>query len=216
MELLDKILFVFGGQTIVLVALFSWLGKVQANRIQSREQARSQTKLAILKFDFDRKLAVLSTGNEPKAHVGKIQYEREYSSYAEIWDLMSPITHHLQRLYASKHSYDSYKIAFFELGDFKLSLGAKINALYPFIDEKVYKKASPCPQVLQKYWKHFEEHLNYLEGKATHCHPPSEELENTFGDLVDEATSEIHNLSVALASSIRARNEEMIVVGNAI
>jgi len=213
---ISQVLLLFGGHSVVLIGLCAWLGKVWANRIQAREQARVQEELTALKSEFDSKLAALNAGNESKVHVSKIQYEREYASYAEIWDLTSPLAHHLQLLFTYKHSYEFYKKAFYEIGGFKINLGSKVSALYPFIDERVYGKASILPQVLHKYWERFDQHLKYLEGKANQKLPPSNDLEAGFGLLIDEVTSEIHNAGVELAESIRSRNQEMIVISNAI
>ncbi|GGI92322.1 hypothetical protein GCM10007978_32310 [Shewanella hanedai] len=213
---LSQVLLLFGGQSIILIGLCSWLGKVSLNRILTSEQASVQKKIAAIRSEFEAKLVALSAGNESKVHVGKIQYEREYASYAEIWDLTSPLTHHLQLLFVHKHSYEFFKEAFYKLGDYKINLGSKVNTLYPFIDEDVYKKGSICPQILQKYWADFDQHLTYLEGKANQSLPQSKKLEIDFGSLITEVTAEIHTTGVELARSIRSRNQEVIIIANTI
>lgn len=213
---ISQILVWLGGQGVVVIGLCAWLGKIWSDRIKGQEQAIVAEKLATLKTDFDGKLAAMNSGNESKVHVSKIQYEKEYESYTEIWGLTSPISHQIQLLFSHKQSYEFYKTAYYELGDFKVKLGSKVNNLYPFINESVYTHASKCPQLLQKYWKLFDQHLDYLEKKANQVCPASIDVENEFGKLVDEVTAEFHNLGVELAKAIRIRNEDMVVLSRAI
>lgn len=205
-----------GGQGVIVVGLCAWLGKIWSDRIARKEQADIQRKLATLKTEFDGKLASMNSGNESKVHVSKIQYEKEYENYTEIWELTSPISHQIQTLFAHKQSFELYKTAYFDLGNYKVKLGAKVNELYPFIDGNVYTCISKCPQILQNNWGVFEQHLHYLEEKANHEHLPSIDIESDFGKLIDGVTAEFHNLSIEVAKAIRSRNEQMIVLNNAI
>lgn len=175
-----------GGQSVILLGLSAWLGKVWANRISRKEQLKIQIEIAEVKSAIESKLAALNSENESKVHVSKIQYEREFTNYARIWDLVSPISHQFQILFGQKQSYEFYKEEFFKLGTMKSELGKEISAMYPFIDESIYEYASECTQVIQKRWKKIEQHLYFLEDKANQKHTESE------SKLVEEAIGNSH------------------------
>jgi hypothetical protein len=206
--MIQEMLLPFGGASVIIIGLSAWLGKLWSTRILQSEQA-------ILKHELEKKIAKLNAVNESKIHVSKIQFEREFKSYAELWDLVTPIVRELQTLSHIKQSYELFKPHFFNLGTLKNNFGNLNASLYPFIDEKVSKASFAITQELQEKWHLIDLHLSYLEEKV---HIESNDdvdysvIEREFCDQNDILTANVHNLSVNLSNAIKARNESMLVV----
>ncbi|GGI88954.1 hypothetical protein GCM10007978_28300 [Shewanella hanedai] len=196
------------GASVVIISLSAWLGKLWSIRILQREQAQ-------LKHGLEMKIAELNAVNESKVHVSKIQFEKEFKNYAELWDLVTPMVRELQALSQNKQSYERFKPHFFNLGKLKTDFGNLNASLFPFTDGKVNKASFALTEDLHEKWHLIDSHLEYLNKKAlrklsneTDCLV----IEKEFCDQNDILTANIHNLSVTLSYAIKARNESMLVV----
>ncbi len=68
-----------GTGAIALIAGFSaWLGKVWANRILQQDRARYETQMQTLLHD-------MRTRGEKELFVHRLQFEREFEVYSELW-----------------------------------------------------------------------------------------------------------------------------------
>ena len=206
--MIQEMLLPLGGASAIIIGLSAWLGKVWSTRILQSEQAQ-------LKHELEMKIAELNAVNESKVHVSKIQFEKEFKSYAKLWDLVTPIVRELQTLSQNKQSYELFKPHFFNLGKLKTDFGNLNASLFPFTDEKVNKASFAITQDLHEKWHLIDSHLKYLDEKAhkelsddTDCLV----IEKAFCDQNDILTANIHNLSVNLSYAIKARNESMLVV----
>ncbi|EPW7037918.1 hypothetical protein ACWO0W_004493 [Vibrio parahaemolyticus] len=205
--MLQELLLPFGGASVVIVGLSAWLGKVWAARIIEAEKSA-------LKHEFDTKIAKLNALNESKIHVSKLQFEREFNTYAELWDMVTPIVRGLQALAHTSRSYEYYKGHFSKVGDLHTKFGEYSASQYPFIDSGVYENAHQIVQALDEKWHVLDAHLSYLNDKA---HGLLEDvdyavIESEFVTQVDVLTADIHNFGVELSKAIKKRNESMLVV----
>ena len=203
-------------QSVILLGLFTWLGKVWANRIIVKEKARTQAEIEKLKALLNRELSELNACNESKVHVGKIQYEREFINYEKIWAFIPTLYDALQAIGVNKHSYEYYKTNLLKFRSLKSELSDMVANLYPFIDVNVYISALACSNVLGEQRNSLNEHLDYLESKANQKISPSKEKEDVFGELITDIEKRLHILGVELGKTIKLRNENMIVLSNAI
>ena len=81
---IDTILWILGGQTVVLGALFSFLGKVCINRINNNEINKANRSLAELQSEIQATQARISERNESVVHTHKYLVEVEYDHYQKI------------------------------------------------------------------------------------------------------------------------------------
>jgi hypothetical protein len=206
--MIQEMLLPLGGASVVIISLSAWLGKLWSTRVLQREQAQ-------LKHELEMKIAELNAVNESKIHVSKIQFEKEFKSYAELWDLVTPMVRELQTLSQNKQSYELFKPHFFSLGKLKTDFGNLNASLFPFTDEKVNRASFALTQDFHEKWHLIDSHLKYLNKKAERELSDDIDclaIEKEFGDQNDVLTANIHNLSVDLSYAIKARNESMLVV----
>lgn len=70
----------FSGITLtpVITGLSIWLGKIWANRILEKDRAKYQTQMETLLLD-------LRTRDDKELYVHKLQFEKEFEIYKELW-----------------------------------------------------------------------------------------------------------------------------------
>ncbi len=84
MNLLKDLLLQWGGTTVLIVGLSTWLGKIWANRILSNEKNEFQKELEFYKTALQVEIVKVNHRNEKAMFVSKLQYEKEYNIYLEI------------------------------------------------------------------------------------------------------------------------------------
>ena len=74
-----------GGASVIILGLSSWLGKVWANSIFEKEKVKYAKELEGYKGDINKEILRLKTLDEKTLHITKIQYQKEFEIYQEIW-----------------------------------------------------------------------------------------------------------------------------------
>ncbi len=131
----------FGGQTVALVALFAFLGKVSINRINAREIAKSNQFVAVFRADLQESLSRLSERNESVVHTHKHLIELEYGHYQKIWEALTRVSPLFDSLEKKILSSDEALITATELHEARVALGYTLNSAYPFINKSIYDVA---------------------------------------------------------------------------
>ena len=88
-EIAGAILVSLGGGGAIVVGLSSWLGKVWANRILENEKSAHSKELESYKSQLEVQLAKLEAAQEKALYISKVQYDKEFCIYCEIWEAMS-------------------------------------------------------------------------------------------------------------------------------
>jgi hypothetical protein len=206
----------FGGYSVVMIGLSSFLGKLWANRIQNSEIERTQHKITELKAKLDSQMAVQASRLESNVHVGKIQYEREFNSYEEIWKEASSLLRKINLLQLHLSSFEFYKKEFFSFGESKVKLEELGGSRFPFIDDGVYSEICECCQIVQSKYAAINGHLNFLCDKANMkvSEEVYTEVEARFNGELDDLINQYYTATVNLGAAIKERNNKMIVVEN--
>ncbi|MBB1397793.1 hypothetical protein H5187_20655 [Pseudoalteromonas sp. SG44-1] len=138
---IDTLLLFFGGQTVVLIALIAFLGKVWVNRINSRETVKSNQLLAKLRAELQNNLSRLSERNESVVHTHKHLIELEYGHYQKIWEALTRISPLFESVEKKLLSSEEILITANELHEARTSLGYTLTSAYPFINKSIYDAA---------------------------------------------------------------------------
>ncbi|TMX41385.1 hypothetical protein DA096_09025 [Vibrio rotiferianus] len=147
--MLQTVLLTIGGSTVVLSALFTFLGRIWINRIHALDVEESNKRYAEYEASINRTVAELAAKNEPKIHVHKVQVEAEYKRYETLWDniqLLLPLLSTIEGRIGSKDlevTADGIRKQHIILADW-------LNGCYPFIDNSVYQRATVCVQLVNK------------------------------------------------------------------
>jgi hypothetical protein len=83
-QIATAIILSLGGSGLILIGLTSWLAKVWANRIMQDEKLKHDRELASLREEFRGKI-------EKGIYIYKIQYEKEFEIYQELWATLIPL-----------------------------------------------------------------------------------------------------------------------------
>lgn len=84
-KIAGAILISFGGSGAILFVLSSWLGKVWANRILETEKKNLTIEIEEYKNKLDKEIKIVSSLIDKSVYVSKLQYDKEFSIYLEIW-----------------------------------------------------------------------------------------------------------------------------------
>jgi hypothetical protein len=74
-----------GGSSVIIIGLSSWLGKIWANRIFEKERSKYEIDLEDYKKEINKEMQKLRTYDEKALHMSKIQYDKEFEIYQDIW-----------------------------------------------------------------------------------------------------------------------------------
>lgn len=85
-KLIGAVLFSLGGGGAIVFALSSWLGKVWANRILEKEKKEHQLEIEDYKSKLVLELNKINSLNEKALHITKVQYDKEFEIYQDIWE----------------------------------------------------------------------------------------------------------------------------------
>lgn len=87
-EIVSAILISLGGGGTIIFALSSWLGKVWANKILENEKKEHQLEIENYKSQLSISLSKINSINERTLHIFKVQYDKEFDIYQDIWEKM--------------------------------------------------------------------------------------------------------------------------------
>lgn len=166
-----KVLLVMGGPTVVLGALFAWLGKRYLDRALQRETALNlehlekqkslyaaaletdKAEYAFALEDDKRKYAAAlelqKSGQEKRTHVYKAQFEVEFNSYRDLWSALTTLSNAVavlrnyspQSLELGDPAKEELRVYAQEADNAFFEANRKNNELSPFIDEEVHHLA---------------------------------------------------------------------------
>lgn len=85
-EVAGAILMSLGGGSVIVFGLSSWLGKVWANRILENEKKAHQLEIENYKSQLAKSLEQVKSLNDKALHISKIQYDKEFEIYQDIWE----------------------------------------------------------------------------------------------------------------------------------
>ena len=88
-----------GGSSIIILGLSSWLGKVWANRIFEKEKLKYEKELQDYKGAIDKEMQRLKTLDEKALYTTRIQYEKEFEIYQNIWKILVELVWAAKNLY---------------------------------------------------------------------------------------------------------------------
>lgn len=135
---------------VVLSALAAWIGKIWADRIARKEQAR-----------LNERIRHIEASLEAATHVTKAQYDREFEIYRDLWEKMLTATGVLLSAPAIKamalpehadHRPKQVEILRKAVGEF----GATVQQNRPFYADEVYQATEPIAQIASEAWLKYE------------------------------------------------------------
>ncbi|WP_047691630.1 hypothetical protein [Vibrio sp. ZOR0018] len=85
MEILEYIIGLLGGGTVVLAALFAFISKIWISRIVETNKAELQKDLLSLKKELDSTNKKLDAELQSATYISQVQLEHEYKVYRDIW-----------------------------------------------------------------------------------------------------------------------------------
>lgn len=91
MEVITQIVSILGGGPVVIVALIGFLGAIQLHRAQERNRKLVEIELVQLRSQLNEANQKLQTSLDRGLHVHKLQFEREFHIYQEIWKTLVPL-----------------------------------------------------------------------------------------------------------------------------
>jgi len=138
---IETVLWILGGQTVVLGGLFSFLGKVWINRINNNEISKANIALAELQSEIQATQARLNERNESVIHTHKYLVEVEYDHYQKIWAALTRVSPLFDSVERKIEQDESIVVTATELHEARVALGDILNASYPFINKSIYDMA---------------------------------------------------------------------------
>lgn len=84
-EIIKEIIALLGGATIVLAALFAFIGKLWLSRDIEREKYNLQKQMIQIQNELSATNKKLEAELQRSIHVDKIQFDYEFKIYQEVW-----------------------------------------------------------------------------------------------------------------------------------
>ena len=193
-----EILTTFGIYSALLMGLMKWLGEGIMAKIARDEQE-----------SINKRLKDLEQQNQAKVHVHKIQFEKEYQLYNDIWNDLNCVVSHAE---ASIKAFILNGVEFSEvIHSFNESHhGTKINILAtkPFSDIDVFGLALDVLEELISLSPIHSKHLSYIDSldgdDVRDFKANSKEAIASMSQIISKMT--------LLSDSIRSRCEVMRLI----
>lgn len=136
-----------GGSGAILFGLSSWLGKVWANRILETEKKKFAMEIEKYKSKLNKEINIANSIIDKAVYVTKLQYDKEFSIYLEIWEKLAKCVISTKALYPTFENVPSDEN---ELKEFKENKWSRFVESYneysnaiikysPFYEEKIHK-----------------------------------------------------------------------------
>lgn len=135
-----------GGSGVILLGLSSWLGKVWASRILENEKRDHAIEIEDFKSRLNKEITVVNSIIDKSVHVTKLQYDKEFLIYLEIWEKLANCVISTKNLYPKFGSTptDEKELEEFNMkkydrfvNDFN-EFSNTITKYSPFYEEKLY------------------------------------------------------------------------------
>lgn len=88
-----------GGSSVIILGLSGWLGKVWASRILESEKKRHNLEIEEFKGRLSKEINVVNSMIDKSVYVTKLQYDKEFSIYLEIWEKLADCVLYTKNLY---------------------------------------------------------------------------------------------------------------------
>jgi hypothetical protein len=98
-KILGAILVGLGGSSVIILGLSSWLGKIWAERIFQKEKHKYDIEFQNYMYNIDKEMQRLKTIDEKALYITKIQYEKEFEIYQNIWKALNECVRVTKNLY---------------------------------------------------------------------------------------------------------------------
>lgn len=146
LEFVSALLVSIGSGAAVIFGLSSWLGKVWASRILENEKKEHQKEIEEYKANLSSQIDRIKMINEKALYISKVQYDKEFSIYQEIWVALSNCILSTQKLYPVFENVPLQEEAINEFNDRKYNTFVENFNLYsntidkyaPFYSEDFY------------------------------------------------------------------------------
>ena len=230
------LLFNLGGPTLVLGALFGWLGKRYLDKALQEERARTSFKLeedrsrytmaleedksryaAALEVDRSRYASSLErqkSQSEREIHVYKAQFELEFKVYQEIWATMTKLAGAMDVLFLLYSREDfiedgkSSKRQYAEEADAAFFQALKTAHKYrPFVDPNIHSLAARYAALAKDEIREF---FGAIRSEST------DDERYSAAKALEEARdgkAELTELYEEIATLVRARLASLVVIG---
>ena len=84
-EVLNQIFALLGGVTVIVAALFAFIGKLWLSRIIEKDKHQLQKQILSINDELSTTSKKLEAELQRSIHIGKVQFEHEFSIYKEVW-----------------------------------------------------------------------------------------------------------------------------------
>lgn len=176
-------------------ALSSWLGRVWASRILEQDRAKYQERLDALRREGEIVLERLRTAGAKDIFVHRVQFEKEFQIYGELWDHLITLGRAAAKFRALRNAPDPGATADQELAELRDAYNAYSDLVYrrrPFYAPVVYD--------LAKETLHLASDVNDWATWAG-PHSSTDKQEDAKGAALDR----INELVNTICEAIRAR-----------
>lgn len=163
-ELSAAIIASVGGAGFIVIGLSNWLGKIWANRILENEKEKHTKEIEKYKNELVMELEHLKRYNEKNIFVSKLQFEKEFEIYLELWESLFDVYVCTNSLFAridsfpqdlderNKHFHERYK-RFSEAYNIYLKTIIKYA---PFYSKDIYTEFDSIREICRKQGINFE------------------------------------------------------------
>lgn len=83
--ILDILFSPFGGVSAVMIGMAGFLGKIWVDKTVQKYKEASDAKLSKLQSDLDKASRQLQSELDKGVHIHKVQFEKEFDLYSQIW-----------------------------------------------------------------------------------------------------------------------------------
>jgi len=84
-EVINQVLAIAGGTSVVIVSLAAFLGKLWIARVLGREKLKHDMKLQGIQAQLDATNQNLKAELDKGLHIHKVQFDKEFEIYEELW-----------------------------------------------------------------------------------------------------------------------------------
>ncbi|MCM3487906.1 hypothetical protein M3689_01150 [Alkalihalophilus marmarensis] len=154
----------FGGSGVILLGLSSWLGKIWASRILEKEKKEHILEIEDYKSKLQANVNRANSIIDKSVFVTKLQYDKEFSIYLEIWEKLAKCVISTKNLYPIFENVPRNKSELKDFNKKKWSAFAKdynafsdaIIKYAPFYEEKLNERFIELRKVCSEQASLFE------------------------------------------------------------
>lgn len=146
-EMSASLLVSFGGGAVIVFGLSKWLGEIWGKRILENEKNQHKKEIEEYKSQLEISINTINSINERALHISKVQYDKEFEIYLEIWEKLNSCTVYTMKLYPDgfdeipiddKEKEDEFKRRYALYVESYNAFSSTIDKYAPFYDENFY------------------------------------------------------------------------------